>query len=184
MNKKLMQFAVALAILAVAMPGAVWAASVDDSDTITITVPTVLSISDEAGNFTLAFTSSVNGAVTGFQPVGYIVKSNNMTNSALAGALSAKIASLVDGINLRALTGRTYTNNGTASNALLAESSNGTVAVGTSATALMDKPSSTGDSGKILDGTAFVSWQAQATRDLTAADSGKTFSLTVTLKDA
>ena len=172
----------AAVILAVGMPGA-WAISVDDADTVTVSVPTVLSISDETGNFTLAFSSSANGGTTNFQTVGYVVKANNMPNSALTGALSAKISSLLDGISIRALAGRTYTNNGTASNALLADNGAGIVTVGTSLAGLMDKPSSSGASGKILDGTAFVAWQAQATRDLTSSDGGGV-TLTVTLKDA
>ena len=182
--KKSAQFAiVAVAIVAMAVSGTAWATSVDDADTITVTVPTVLSISDEAGNFTLTFTSAANGGTTNFQTVGYIVQSNNMPNSALAGALSAKISTLLDGINIRALSSRTYTNAGSASNAVLTESPGGAVTVGTSLVPLMDKPSSSGSSGKILSGTAFVAWQAQATRDLTFTDGGQV-TLTVTLKDA
>lgn len=181
--KKFMQLiTVAAMILAVGIPGA-WAASVDDVDTVTLTVPTILSISDETGNFTLTFTSAANGGTTNFQTVGYAVRSNNMPNSELTGALSARINALRDGINIRALGARAYTNNGSASNAVLVEDPAGPVTVGTSLTDLMRKPALAGASGRILSGTAFVAWQAQATRDLTAADSGSV-TLTVTLKDA
>ncbi len=181
--KKFMQLiGVAAMILAAGIPGA-RAASVDDTDTITVAVPAILSISDETGNFTLTFTSASNGGTTNFQTVGYAVQSNNMPNSELAGALSAKINALKDGVNIRALGSRNYTNAGSASNAVLAEDPVGPVTVGTSATALMKKSTSTGDAGKILSGTAFVAWQGQATRDLTASDSGPV-TLTVTLKDA
>lgn len=182
MKKFAQLIGVAAVILAAGMPAA-WAASADDADTVTVSVPTVLSISDETGNFTLAFASSANGGTTNFQTVGYAVSSNNMPNSALTGALSAKVSALLDGINIRALGGRTYTNNGSASNAVLTESPTGPVTIGTSATGIMDKPALAGSSGKILTGTAFVAWQGKATRDLTFSDGGSV-TLTVTLKDA
>ena len=181
--KKLIQFLAIFVVLAVALPGVVWATAADDADTVTVSVPTVLSISDGTGNFPLTFQSTSTNGVTNFQTVGYAVSSNNLPNSALTGALSAKISTLLDGINIRALGTRTYTNNGTASNAVLTESPAGPITIGTSATGIMDKPAAAGSSGKILNGTAFVAWQAQATRDLTFSDGGAV-TLTVTLKDA
>lgn len=182
--KKITQIAMILALMAaVVVPGAAWAATADDADTVTVSVPSILSISDETGNFTLTFLSSANGGVTNGQTVGYQVQANNMPNSALAGALSAKINTLIDGITIRANEGRTYVNNGTASNAILEDASASVINMGTTATAVMNKPASTGASGQILNGTAFVNWGAVATRDLTTADGGSA-TLTVTLKDA
>ena len=171
------------AALVVALPGAVWALTADNADTVTVSVPTILSISDEIGNFSLAFTNSANGGTTNFQTVGYTVNANNMPNTALAGALSAKINALLSGIAIKALGTRTFTNGGTVSNAVLTEAPVGPVTIGTTATGIMDKPALAGTSGKILTGTAFVAWQAVATRDLTTADGGSV-TLTVTLKDA
>lgn len=182
---KFMRFALVLAMLAVVLPGSAWAANVvNDVDTVTVAVQPTISISDATGNFSLTFTDTAPNALTNnFQTVGYVVQANTMPNSALTGALSARISALLDGINLLALTDRVFNNAGSASNAVLTESPGGTVTVGTSPVPLMDKPASTGSSGMILSGTAFVSWRAQATRDLTSTDGGSVM-LTVTLKDA
>ncbi len=185
--RKFMRFAVALAMLALVVPGKAWAASVDDSDTVTVNVGNVLSITDEVGNFTLTFdstTGTVAGSVTAGQTVGYVLRANNMSNSAIAGALSAKISTALDGITFRANAGMAYTATpgSDAGNATLNPVSSGAVNIGTSATALYDKPSSTGNQGKVLNGTAFVNWGAVAARDLADADGGS-MTLTVTLKD-
>lgn len=184
-HKKMGRLARWMAVLALLVfaPASVWAASVDDADTVTMTVPTILSISDSTGNFTLTFSSAASGGRTNFQTVGYTVSANAMPNAALAGALSGKISAALSGIELRALTGRNFTNTGTANNAVLVESPGGEVAVGTTAVALMDKPISTGSEGRVLSGTGFVAWQGLATRTLTTSDGGS-FTLTVTLKDA
>ncbi len=181
--KKLVRVAVTLAMLALVVPGSAWASTVDDARTVTVSVPTILSITDETGPFTLTFADAASGGTTNGQTVGYIVKSNNMPNSALTGALSAKISGLLDGITIRANPGRTYTNAGSASNAVLQESSASFINLGTTAVNVMDKPALAGASGKILSGTAFVNWGAVATRDLSLADGGAV-TLTVTLKDA
>lgn len=181
--KELMRFAVALAMLALVMPSGAWAVVANDSKTVTVSVPTILSISDEAGPFILTFADAASGGTTNGQTVGYIVKANNMPNSELIGALSAKISALLSGITIRANPDRTYVNAGSASNALLRESSAGFINLGTTAVNIMDKLASTGASGKILSGTAFVNWGAVATRDLALTDGGSV-TLTVTLKDA
>lgn len=181
--KKLARWMAVLALLVLGTPAGAWAASVDDVDTVTVTVPTILSISDSTGNFTLAFTSAASGGRTNFQTVGYDVSANNMPNAALAGALSGKISAALSGINLRALSGRTYINSGSANNAILLESSGGEVTVGTTAVALFDKPASVGSEGKVISGRAFLAWQGLATRTLTTSDGGSV-TLTVTLKDA
>ena len=183
--KKITQFAMSLAaVLALGMPGA-WAASVDDTDTVTITVNNILSISDEVGPFTLAFdndTGTVSGSASTGQTVGYLVQANNLPNAAVAGALSAKISALLDGITFRANSGMAYNNTGSSGNAILAPVDSGPVVIGTATTALADKPASTGAQGKVLNGTYFVNWGAIANRDLSDTDGGAV-ALTVTLKD-
>ncbi len=185
MRKRLVSFAIGIAILAMGIvPAAVWANTVNTAATVTVQVPAILSISDNGtGNFTLTFQSAAAGGTTNGQTVGYAVQANSMPNSALTGALSAKISALLSGITIRANSGRTYTNNGSASNAVLQESSAGLINLGTTAVNIMDKPASTGNSGKILSGTAFINWGAVADRDLTTTDGGSV-TLTVTLKDA
>ena len=182
--KKSMKYAmIALAVLAMALPGAAWALTANDADSVTVTVPTILSISDDVGNFTLTFTGSAAGSTTNGQTVGYIVDANNMPNTALTGALSAKISALLSGITIRANPARTYVNDGSASNAVLTESTAAVINLGTTAVNIMDKPASAGSSGKILHGRAFVNWGAVADTDVTTANGG-TVTLTVTLKDA
>ena len=182
--KKLMRFAMTLAMLALAVPGSAWAASVNDADTVTIDVANILSITDEVGNFTLTFLTdgTTAGSVSSGQTVGYILRANNMSNSAIAGALSAKINAALDGITFRANSGMSYVSGGSSGDATLNPVSSGAVNIGTSATALFDKPASTGNQGKVLNGTAFVNWGAIADRDLADADGGSV-TLTVTLKD-
>ena len=103
MTKRLAQFTVMIAILAmVAMPARVWATTVNSTATVTVQVPTILSISDQGtGPFTLTFTSTANGGTTNGQTVGYAVSANNMPNAGLAGAVSAKISALLSGITIR-----------------------------------------------------------------------------------
>lgn len=184
--KMLTRFAAVFAMLAVVLPGAAWAGSADDADTVTVSVPASIGISDEAGNFTLTFANgSSTNSISSNKTVGYIVNSNTMPNAALAGALSAKISSAITGVTLQAnMASDSYTNVGTASNAILTPVNTATpVAVGTSLTALANKEESSGAAGQILNGTFFVSWNAKATADLSPGDGGST-TLTVTIKDA
>lgn len=167
-----------------------WATSANNNDNATVQVQPVLSITDEVGNFTIQFndaTGSATGSISTGQTVGYIVKSNTMPNAALAGALSAKINTTLTNIQLRASTdGSAYVNGGTASNAVLTpvntDTNNPTV-VGTTAVAIFDKPASSGAAGKVLNGTAYINWNAKATADLVPGDGG-TVTITTTLKDA
>lgn len=185
-----MQWMFVAAAFALAATPSAWAATADDSDSVTVTVDPVLSISDEVGDFTITFTNatgSAAGDVSTGQTVGYIVKSNTMPNAALTGALSAKLSTTLTNIEIRGTTdGTSYVNDGSASNAILeavnTDTANPTV-IGTTATSMFNKPSSTGTAGKILDGRAFINWNAKATADLVPGDGG-TVTLTVTLKDA
>jgi len=171
------------AALAVVLPGgAAWAGSSDDSDTVTVNVSPVLSITDTVGNYTLTFADFAAGSLTNGQTVSYTVKANNMTNSAITGAVSAKISALLDGITFQANPGRTFVNNGAANNATLTESIAGVIVIGTTAVNIMNKPASTGNQGKVLNGTVFVNYSARALRDLSVADGGAV-TVTVTLRD-
>ena len=185
--KKRIHFAIAFAVLAVALPRSAWATSISDTDTVTVDVGNILSIEDSEGNFSLSFnnvTGTVAGSASTGKTVGYVLRANNMSNSAVSGALSAKISSALDGITFQANSGMTYTPTAGASagNATLTPVSSGAVPVGTTATALFDKPASVGTQGQVLNGTAFINWGAVAARDLGDADGGS-MTLTVTLKD-
>lgn len=185
-----MYWVLIVAALVLSAAHSAWATESNNADSATVTVASVLSISDEVGNFTIAFnnaTGSSSGSVSTGQTVGYIVNSNSMPNTALAGALSAKISALLTNIQLRATTDATaYVNDGVAANAILTpvntDTANPTV-VGTTAVAIFDKPVSTGAAGKILKGRAYINWNAKATADLAPGDGG-TVTITTTLKDA
>ncbi len=186
MNKITRIMAVA-AFLAVTLPGGAWAGSSDDTRTVTVTVPATLSITDEVGNFTLPFQNgSTSGAVSKNQNVGYRVICNSMPNSALSGAISAKISAALTGVTIRGQSeSDAFDNQGTGSNATLVSVNVGNpISVGTSTTAIATKPStSAGTAGTLLNGTYFINWTALATQDLGPGTVGTT-SLTVTLKDA
>lgn len=178
-----MRWVVLAAALALGATHSAWAAVSNNSDNVTVTVESILSVSDETGNFTIKFdnaTGSSAGSISTGQTVGYIVASNTMPNAALAAALSAKISVPLTDKELRAVGGN-YVNDGTASNAIL-ESAGDPVVVGTTAVALANKPASTGTAGKVLKGKWFVNWSAKALADL--FPSSETVTLTVTLKDA
>ena len=160
-----------------------WAGSSNDTDSVTVLTPTILSITDTVGNFTLTMTDMVSGSVSNRQTVIYTVKGNNYATTALAGALSAKVSALLSGIRLKGDPAASSTNNGTAGNILLTESAAGDIAVGTTAVNFMDKGATVAPQGKVLNGSVGVSWVAVADRDLSATDGG-TVTLTVTIKDA
>lgn len=185
-----MYWALIVAALVMGATHSAWAKESNNSNGATVSVASVLSISDEIGNFTIAFnnaTGSATGSISTGQTVGYLVNSNSMPNTALAGALSAKIGGLLTGIQLRASTDATaYVNDGVAANAILVpantDTANPTV-VGTTAVAIFNKPASTGVAGKVLKGRAYINWNAKATADLAPGDGG-IVTITTTLKDA
>ena len=181
---RLMGWVVLSAALVLGVAHSALATVSNDADTITISVDPILSISDEVGNFTIKFTNatgSAAGSISEGQTVGYLVQANTMPNTALAGALSAKIGTAFTNIELRAV-GGSYVNNGTVSNAVLA-SAGDPIVVGTTGVALANKPVSSGTPSKILNGRFFVNWNAKALADLATGDGGSA-TLTVTLKDA
>ncbi len=172
----------ALVMLGVACPAL--ATQADDVDQLTVSVDPILAISDDIGNFTIKFTNATGSAkdsISTGQTVGYLISANNMPNTALSGALTAKISSALTGIQVRA-TGGTYTNDGSGDNGPLTPAS-ATVNVGTTAAILANKPATSTAAGKVMTGKYFVNWNALATTDLSPG-AGGTVTLTVTLKDA
>ena len=168
-----------------------WATSASDtSDNIQVTVASVLSITDEfTGPIVLTFSAdgSATGSLSSGQTVGYIVNANTMQLAALNSALTAKLSAPVTNVDIRGSTAAdAYVNAGTGSNAILVPfntSAASPTVIGTSDTRMFDKPTSSGNPGKVLKGTAYINWNAKATADLVPGDGG-VVTLTVTLKDA
>lgn len=189
--RKLTEISVVIAALAViAVPGAVWAAQEGTRSSVTVAVPSMLSITQDVGDFTLKFEDSKAGSVTNGQTVGYVVMANNMTNEFLRGAVSYAISAAdgrdsLDGIIIGPNSPAGYRNRGLPENATLEPSIfefRGGRLISTTRY-IMDKPPSSGPAGKILNGIVYVNWGAYAYRDLTPADGGSVI-LTVTLKDS
>jgi hypothetical protein len=175
--------AFSLGLLAGGIDGQAWAASVEDTSSVTVNVAEVLSITDQFGDSTLTFNDFVSGSASTGQTVSYRVLANNMSNAAVPGALSAEISADLSGITIQANMGATaFQDAGTTGNAVLKPDATDGIIVGTTTTSLMSKPVSTDTQGKVLNGTAFVNWSANATRDLAASDGG-VVTLKVTLKD-
>ena len=169
--------------LALGIGSAAWADSDDFSHTVTVSVADTLSITfEDDPNFTLTFADDFGqGSVSTGKTVVYTVRANTMSLSAIPGAVSAKISAALSGIDLKGFPGD-YTNEGTSGYAVL-EKVGAEAVIGTTATALFNKPASSGSSGSLLKGKAPVHYRAVATRDLSTSDGG-TVTLTVTLKDS
>lgn len=189
MNKlRSMRWGVAVAALMLGMTHSAWAGTDDQSHVVTLKVNPILSIeSPETTNFDLVFdntTGSGANSISKNKVVAYNVEANNMTNDALAGAVSAKLSVLVADVEIRGTSDATaYVHKGGADGAILTPTDpTNPVVIGTTATALFDKPASAGTAGKVLHGTAFVSWDAKLLAEKGAGTLG-TPTLTVTLKD-
>jgi hypothetical protein len=185
-----MPLAVFAAALVLGVTHSAWAGTVDKNHVVTVNVNPILGISSETGDFTLAFTSATGSganAVSTNIVAAYNVEANSMPNAALAGAVSAKLSALIPNIEIRGTTAAdSYTNLGSASAAILSPvntSETTPTVVGTAATAFFDKPTSSGGAGRVLHGTAYVSWTAKTLVEQQAGTLG-TPTLTVTLKDA
>ena len=168
-----------------APPGWVSAATKDFSQNVTVNVGNVLSITfEDDPNLVLEFTNDFSQNAISFtgKTIVYTVRANNMPNSALLGAVSARISTALNGIAIVGDPGA-YINDGTSSSATLVESAADFITIGTTATNMFDKPASSGTDGKLLAGRAPIHYRARALRNLTPADGGPT-TLIVTLKDA
>ena len=160
----------------------VLAASVETSHNVTVVVvPTALSVSDDAGDFSLEFDEAAAGSQSSPQVVNYRVSGNSLPAGALSGVVSASVSSPGQGIELVADVG-SFVNNGTEGNILLQEASSGDRVVGQTPVALADKGATSGTQAKVLNGTLPVVWKATAGQDLSAGQ--YPVSLIVTLKDA
>lgn len=155
-----------------------YAASDTTTHSVTISVPTTLSIAADTSNFTLTMSDFVSGAQSNTQTVNYTITSNNNNVAANGTVLSAALGSAFTDLNLFADPG-TYTRSG--GNFNLVEAAAGNITIGTTSTALAKKTIVSG-TGKITRGTLPVAYKAVATQDLAAGTQAQT--LTITLVDA
>lgn len=146
---------------------------------ITLDAPAVLSISDETGSFTLAFSGFLQGTVSGTQSVTYRVEANNMTAGTVQGAVSARLQETASGIDLEADVGG-YQNLGNSNFAALQESQSGYRVVSTDQTSLADKTPGIGaGNDKSLDGNLTVTWRAKLTADAPAGQQSRFLVVTI-----
>ena len=133
--------------------------------TVTIDVPEVLSLSADAGNFTLTFPDFVTtGSETDTKTVVYTVKSNNMGQADDSAAMNANLDFLYDRVDLKAQVG-SYTK--VSGNTELAAASAGFVTIDADVpgVALANKANST-DDGRVLNGSIPVTYKGVATADV------------------
>lgn len=152
---------------------------VTTNHTVTVTVPQVLSISSDAGSFTLPFQGYAKaGDESWAQTVNYTVESNNMSQADGSPAINANLDFAYDRIDLKADMG-SYTK--TSGNTSLVEAQSGFVTIGTSNVALANKSNTdAGTDGKLLNGTFPVTYKAVATSDVPAGDQTHILSITLT----
>ena len=168
------------------VPGIATAGEDTFSHNVTVQVDTVLSIVyEDDPNILMEFQDDFSeGSVSIGKFINYKVRANDMTEGALDNAITAKIDAEVDGVEIiTADSSIQYTNEGTASNAVLIPVGAAPVVIGTTEAPIFKKesgPSAPG--GKILKGRAGAYYQARALRDLAPGDGGSCV-LTVTLRD-
>ncbi|MEI8345732.1 MAG: hypothetical protein WCG06_06645 [Candidatus Omnitrophota bacterium] len=174
--KLVMVMSAASIVLIGSLPAA-YAQSKAVSHQVTLSVPSILSISADTTSLTLAFADFVASSVTDIKTVIYTVKANNMTKT--TGVISAKLDTLFTGVDLKADPGAYIASAG--SNAKLIESTSGAITVTAAGVNLMDRQTISG-SGKIALGSFPVAYQATALTDL-SADYNPTQNLTITFAD-
>lgn len=159
----------------------VLAASVETSHNVTVVVvPTALSVSDDAGDFSLEFDEAAAGSDSSAHLVHYRVSGNAFSTGALPGILSAEVESPEEGIELKADVGP-FVNNGTEGNILLHASTAGEQVVGSIPVPLAGKDTTAGGQAEMLNGTVPIEWKASSTQELSSDE--YPIVLTVTLKD-
>ena len=159
-----------------------FAASAETSHNVTVVVvPTVLSVSDDAGEFRLEFDDPAAGSDSSTQLVHYRVSGNTFSTGALPGIVSAEADGPKEGIELKAEVGE-FVNDGTEGNILLHASAGGEQAVGSVPVPLAGKGPTSGTQAEMLNGTVPIQWKANSTKNLSSGEYPIT--LTVTLKDA
>jgi len=175
-------FLFALGLIALLDPEGGWAASVDDTHTITVViVQSALSITDDTGNFSLALSNGNAGSESAARMVNYRVQGNTLPTGALEGVISARIGQEIQGIELQGDVG-TFVNTGTPGNIVLQENRPGYQAIGAVPVSLANKGATSGTQATIVNGTLPIAWKAVAREDLPASE--QILSLTITLKDA
>ncbi len=177
-NAKLSLVAVMLVAGLVGILPAAFAGASAVTHSVTISVPTSLSLTADTAGFTLTMADYVSGSVSDTQQVVYTVKSNNSALAANAAIVKAKLGTLFSGIDFLANPGAYTKQNG---NFDMTENAAGNITVLTSDVPLMKKTGITG-SGKTTKGTFPVDYSALATADLDSQSQNQT--LTVTLVDA
>lgn len=145
-----------------------------------LNVPPVLSITDETGDFTLLFTNFLSGTLSSTQQVSYRVQANNMATGTVSPAITARLGSLFDTVELQADIS-SYTNAGNDRFAALQEVNAGPITVAASATPLANKSPGVGHFDYCLDGNLVITWRAKLTTDTPAGSENR--SLIVTLRD-
>ncbi|MBI4972081.1 MAG: hypothetical protein HZC17_09690 [Candidatus Omnitrophica bacterium] len=189
MKTNIMRNMFLIALVALACAGAYtigWAATETDLQTVTVNVPSQLSITgDGGGAFTLTSANYLSGSESGVSTVTYTILGNNIAKTALTSFVAAKISALVDGVNIQALPG-IFNNAGSAGNIVNADLTppGSYTTLGTTDTSMENKAdlSASPDAKMVINGTLPISYKSVLTRDHEAINTVVT--LTVTVKDA
>lgn len=144
---------------------------------VTISVPPSLFIHGDQKDISLSFSDARSGAESNMQSVTYTVRSNNMTQSEGAAAVTARLDGDFPNMELKVQVGP-YTKEG--GNAELRAISSGYVAITDTETPLAAKANAVGD-GKLLRGQIAMSYKAVATDNLSSGEYSR--ELTITLTD-
>ncbi len=177
MNKSIKR-GIAVAVLALTFGQAAHAATVTKDHSITVAVPSFLSMTADKSDFTLTFADYITGSETNTDTVTYSVRANNLDKT--NGVVSAKLDSLYDNVTLKADPGAYSKVNG---NASLTEAAAGFIAVDASGVSLMNKTVDNG-TGKTTRGSFPVIYKASADQDLSVDAFPQVRVLTVTFANA
>ncbi len=153
-----------------------WASSQTQSQSVTIHVPSALSLAASQDQIQLAFPENQPGAETNTMTVTYSVKSNSMSQADGASAVLAQLDAVFPGMDLKASVGTYAKRSG---NTELAPVNSGFVSIQNSQTALLAKQHSSGD-GHLLYGNFPVTYKAVARQSLMAGDYARQLILTLT----
>lgn len=164
-----------------------WTATDTDTQTVTVVVPAPLAITASGGGtFTLTLPDYRITTESNIPTVTYALEGNNITYAPLDGFISAKISSLVDGVDIMIDPG-VFTNNGGPTNLIsadLPEAVTNFATLGTTDMFLINKVDCTveADGKAVINGIIPISFKAKLTRDHEAINTAIT--LTITIKDA
>ncbi|OGW72151.1 MAG: hypothetical protein A2Y02_03490 [Omnitrophica bacterium GWA2_52_12] len=161
-------------LLSAALP--VHAASQTAAQSVTIHVPTSLSLAASQRAIDLTFPENSPGVQTNSLTVSYGVRSNGMSQPDGSSAVSAQLDDVIPGVDFKAAVGVYQKRSG---NTELNAFSGSEVVIGSAQTALAAKHNSSGD-GRLLDGTLPVTYRAQARQTLEAGTYSRQLFLTLT----